>query len=41
VLGNVVCPRWLRPLHADEARSAKAVLVRESGTVVIEVPYRI
>jgi hypothetical protein len=39
VRGEVVPPWWLRFLHVDESREAKAALIREPGTALILVPY--
>jgi hypothetical protein len=39
VLGEVVPPWWQWFLHVDEAREAKAALIREPGTALILVPY--
>jgi hypothetical protein len=41
VMGDVVARWWQRPLHTNEARSAKAALRHEPGTVLIEVPYQL
>jgi amino acid transporter len=41
ILGDVVPRWWQRPLHVDEARTTKAALVRDPGTVLILVPYQL
>jgi amino acid transporter len=41
VIGEVVPRWWQRPLHADEAKAAKAALVRDTRTVLIAVPYQL
>jgi hypothetical protein len=40
VVRGVVVPRWWqRPLHVDEARGARAALLQEPATALVEVPY--
>jgi amino acid transporter len=41
VLGHVVSRWWQRPLHADEARAAKSVLLQQPATALILVPYQL
>jgi hypothetical protein len=41
ILGDVVPRWWQRPLHVGEARTTKAALVRDPGTVLILVPYQL
>ena len=41
VLGHVVSRWWQRPLHADEARAAKSVLLQQRATALILVPYQL
>jgi len=41
VFGDVVPRWWQHPLHADEAREAKAALARDPGTVLVLVPYQL
>ena len=41
VFGDVVPRWWQRPLHADEARAAKSVLLQQPATALILVPYQL
>jgi amino acid transporter len=41
VFGHVVSRWWQRPLHVDEGKAAKAVLLQEPATVLILVPYQL
>jgi hypothetical protein len=41
VFGQIVPRWWQRPLHADEARPARAALARDAGAVLVLIPYQL